>query len=100
LQIPYSQQKGREEALLSPSMDEDDLRVHIIGHNGAVLCVQARSTYVIIFLLKAMLIPRENSQIAYTHAQHMFLRHITVCCVSLVLLGGEFFLNTSSIVPR
>ena len=80
--------------MLSPSMDEDDLRVHLIGHNEAVLCVQARSTYVIIFLLKAMLIPRENSQIAYTHAQHIFLRHITMCCVSLVLLGGEFFLNT------
>lgn len=80
--------------MLSPSMDEDDLRVHIIGHNVAFLCVQARSTPVIIFLLKAMLIPRENSLIAYTHAQHIFLRHITVCCVSLVFLGGELFLNT------
>ena len=83
-------------------MDEDDLRVCIIRHKGAVLCVQVRSTYVITFLLKAMLMPRENSLLAYTHAQHTFLRHITVCCVSLVLLGGEFLFKhrPSSIVPR
>lgn len=88
--------------MLSPSMDEDDLRVRIIRHKGAVLCVQVRSPYVITFLLKAMLMPRENSLLDYTHAQPTFLRHITVCWFSLVLLGGEFLFKhrPSSIVPR
>ena len=55
-----SQNSRREEVLLTHSTDEGKLRVHIAGHKGVVLCVQARSPYVLIFLLKPMLILREK----------------------------------------
>lgn len=71
--------RREKEALLSPSMDEDDLRVHIIGHNVAFLCVKTQVYPCDHFPPQSHAHPQKNKLIAYMHSTYS-KAHLA-CCV-------------------